>query len=78
MKSVNIHQAKTELSKLVHHLETKGGFVTICRYGKPVAELFPVRKMFSSRKKPPWLKSIKILGDITAPLSEEDWPLSAR
>lgn len=40
-KPVNIHQAKTNLSKLIVRVE-KGEEVVICRAGKPVAKLVPI------------------------------------
>jgi len=39
---VNIHAAKTHLSKLLERVE-KGETIVIARAGKPVAELAPVR-----------------------------------
>jgi antitoxin (DNA-binding transcriptional repressor) of toxin-antitoxin stability system len=36
--SVNIHEAKTDLSRLIREVE-KGARVIICRNGEPVAEL---------------------------------------
>jgi prevent-host-death family protein len=38
MKTVNIHEAKTQLSKLVAEVEA-GGDVILARAGKPVARL---------------------------------------
>lgn len=43
MKTVNIHRAKTELSRLLADVE-RGEEVTIARAGKPVARLVPVAK----------------------------------
>ncbi len=43
-KTVNIHDAKTQLSRLVARVE-RGERIVIARAGKPVAELLPVRKM---------------------------------
>jgi prevent-host-death family protein len=40
---VNIHQAKTQLSRLLELVE-EGETVVIARHGKPVAELVPTRK----------------------------------
>jgi len=40
---VNVHEAKTQLSKLLELVE-QGETVTIARHGKPVAELVRVRK----------------------------------
>jgi prevent-host-death family protein len=43
MKQVNIHQAKTELSKLIERAEA-GEEVVIARAGRPVAKLVRVNK----------------------------------
>lgn len=42
MASVNIHEAKTHLSKLLERVEA-GETITIARAGKPVADLVPHR-----------------------------------
>jgi len=39
-KTVNVHEAKTQLSKLLEQVE-QGGEVVIARAGKPVARLIP-------------------------------------
>jgi prevent-host-death family protein len=41
MQLVNVHQAKTQLSKLLDQVEA-GEEVVISRHGKPVAKLSPV------------------------------------
>ena len=41
-ETVNIHAAKTHLSKLLERVE-KGETIVIARAGKPVAELVPVK-----------------------------------
>jgi prevent-host-death family protein len=41
-ETVNIHAAKTHLSKLLERVE-QGETIVIARAGKPVAELVPVR-----------------------------------
>ena len=40
MPTVNIHEAKTHLSRLLERVE-QGEVVTIARAGKPVADLVP-------------------------------------
>lgn len=40
METVNIHQAKAHLSRLIDRLVTSGGFI-IVKYGKPVAKVVP-------------------------------------
>lgn len=38
---INIHAAKTNLSKVIATLEVDGGEVLLCRAGKPVAKITP-------------------------------------
>ncbi len=49
MKQVNMHQAKTELSKLVERAEA-GEEVVIARAGKPAAKLVPISKAGRRRR----------------------------
>jgi prevent-host-death family protein len=49
MKQVNIHQAKTELSKLIERAEA-GEEVVIARAGRPVAKLVPLQRGGGRRK----------------------------
>lgn len=41
METVNIHQAKTHLSRLIDRLAGSGGFI-IAKSGKPVAKIIPL------------------------------------
>jgi len=41
METVNIHQAKTHLSRLIDRLAAGGGFI-IAKAGKPVAKIVPL------------------------------------
>lgn len=43
MTTVNIHEAKTHLSKLLERIEA-GETITIARAGRPVADLVPHRR----------------------------------
>ena len=43
MLTVNIHEAKTQLSKLLDLVED-GEDIVIERHGRPIAQLLPVRK----------------------------------
>lgn len=45
MRKVNIHEAKTNLSKLI----ANGEEVVIARYGEPVARLIPLRQPNAKR-----------------------------
>ena len=40
MRTVNVHEAKTHLSRLLERVEA-GEVVTIARAGKPIADLVP-------------------------------------
>jgi antitoxin (DNA-binding transcriptional repressor) of toxin-antitoxin stability system len=45
VEQINIHQAKTHLSKLI----AEGKEVIIARYGQPVAKLAPIKALKSDR-----------------------------
>ncbi len=71
MAQVSIHEAKTKLSALIAQVERLGEKVTICRYGRPVAELVPVQHG-SRTQVDSELSQVTIKGDLTAP-TEEEW-----
>ncbi|MGH7256514.1 MAG: type II toxin-antitoxin system Phd/YefM family antitoxin [Nitrospirales bacterium] len=65
--TVNIHQAKTQLSRLLDDV-VKGKTVVIAKAGKPVAKLIPLEEKKPSRK-PGFLKGkLQIATDFDAPL----------
>lgn len=70
MRQVNIHEAKTHLSRLVEEAAA-GREIVIARAGKPVARLVPFRTV----KKPRRLGLLKGMGrigdDFDAPLPPE-------
>jgi len=78
MKVVNTHEAKTHLSRLLAAVEEKGEVVRICRNGKPVAELRPVKLVEDPLKKHPRLSKVIFHEDPMLPLSPEDWPEDSR
>ncbi len=49
MHQVNMHQAKTQFSKLIVSVEN-GEEIIIARHGKPVAKLVPISKDVSPRR----------------------------
>lgn len=69
MKQVNIHQAKTELSKLVERAEA-GEEVLIARAGKPVAKLVPLTNVGKRRRLGVLDGKFKIPDDFNAALPE--------
>jgi prevent-host-death family protein len=77
MKTVNVHEAKTNLSSLLAKMEKDSESIVICRHGVPVADLMPHRR--TNRIKPhPALSKIKIGYDPVEPLSVDEWPEAAR
>jgi antitoxin (DNA-binding transcriptional repressor) of toxin-antitoxin stability system len=77
MRSVNVHEAKTQFSGLLAEIEEKGTGFVICRNGEPVADLVPHRHKVSMAPDPK-LGAIKINYDPIEELSEEEWPQDAR
>jgi prevent-host-death family protein len=68
MRMVNVHQAKTELSRLLEAAEA-GEEVVIARAGRPVAKLVPIP---SDARVPGRLAGkIRIAADFDAPLPPE-------
>jgi prevent-host-death family protein len=49
MKRVNVHEAKTHLSRYLERVE-RGEVFLLCRRNEPVAELRPVRRPRSERR----------------------------
>ncbi len=73
MKTVNVHEAKTNFSSLLATVEDSSESFVICRNGEPVADLVPHRR--ASRIKPhPVLGKMKIKYDPTEPASDAEWP----
>jgi prevent-host-death family protein len=70
MKQVNVHQAKTQLSKLLQRVAA-GEEITIANRGVPVARLIPVP--IGSRKRALGIygDTIRIADDFDAPLPDE-------
>jgi prevent-host-death family protein len=77
MKTVNVHEAKTQFSGLLAAIEKRGERIVICRNGEPVADLVPHRKKVSMAPDPK-LGAFQINYDPTEGASEEDWPDDAR
>ena len=66
-EQVNIHDAKTNLSRLVDKV-ANGTEIVIAKAGKPMAKLVPIRPALPLRK-PGFLKGkIRIADDFDAPL----------
>ena len=59
---VNVHQAKTQLSRLLEHAEA-GEAILIARAGKPVARLIPFRPEQPQRQPGLWRGQVQIAQD---------------
>ena len=57
MLTVNVHEAKTHLSRLLSRVEA-GEEVVIARNGKPVARLLPVRDRERGKRQPGAFKDL--------------------
>ena len=69
MTQVNIHQAKTELSKLVERAES-GEEIVIARAGKPAAKLVPLKRARGRRRLGLLDGKFQIPDDFNAPLPD--------
>jgi len=67
MHTVNIHQAKTNFSKLIDAVQ-HGEEIIIARAGKPAAKLVPITNIKHKRKPGALKGKIKIAKDFNAPL----------
>ena len=70
MKSVNVHEAKTHLSRLLRRVAA-GEEVVIARAGTPVARLVPVHPPAAERELGTEKDRIRIADDFDAPLPPE-------
>ena len=77
MKSVNVHEAKTQFSGMLAEIEAKHTSFVICRNGEPVADLVPHRRKVSMAPDPK-LGAFTIDYDPTEELGESEWPSDAR
>ena len=70
MVVVNVHQAKTQLSRLLAQVEA-GEDIVIARRGEPIARLVPCK--FGGKRQPDVLKGKVIIPDnFFEPLPEEE------
>lgn len=69
MNTVSIHEAKANLSALIEQVRTSDEPVVLCRYGKPVAEIAPLRHRKRTTVRPDL--AVTLMADPTAPTSEE-------
>jgi prevent-host-death family protein len=70
MLKVNIHEAKTQLSKLAEQAGA-GEEIIIAKSGKPIARLVPLEQRATIRKKGLLKGKIKTTKDFDQPLPDE-------
>lgn len=68
-KSVNIHEAKTHLSRLIEQVEA-GEEITLCRAGRPVARIVPYAVRREPRQPGFWKGRVVIKPNFDDPLPE--------
>jgi prevent-host-death family protein len=73
MKPVNVHEAKTHLSKLLERVE-RGEEIVIARSGRPIAKLVPFVDPTATRRPFGLFKGqVRMSDDFDDPLPEEFW-----
>ena len=70
METVNMHEAKTHLSRLVERAE-HGEEIIIARSGRPVARLMPLAETLRPREFGRMRGKIRIADDFDAPLPDD-------
>ena len=65
-ESVNVHEAKTHLSRLLERVEA-GEEITLARAGRPVARLVPYRRRTEPRTPGLWKGQIELADDWDSP-----------
>ena len=65
METANIHEAKTQLSRLLERVE-RGEEIIIARAGRPVAKLVPYRAATKPRVGGQWRGQVRIAPDFDA------------
>lgn len=75
MIMVNTHEAKSRLSELLAKVEGGAERVTICRHGRPVAELVkPTVPTAADRTVIYADLRVRLTGDPCTPLDDDAWP----
>lgn len=63
MITVNTHEAKTNLSSLLAQIEENHETIRVCRNGKPIADIIPIKKALDPLKQHKKLMGVKIKYD---------------
>jgi len=70
MQQINIHEAKTHLSRLIEQT-ISGKEIVIAKHGKPVARLIPYHRAVKKRTPGSLQGKIKVSDDFDAPLPDD-------
>ncbi|MFG0318276.1 MAG: type II toxin-antitoxin system Phd/YefM family antitoxin [Planctomycetota bacterium JB042] len=70
MKTVNIHEAKTHLSRLLERVAA-GEEIVIARAGRPIARLVPLLPRPSERRPGSWKGKVVVKDDFDSPLPDD-------
>jgi prevent-host-death family protein len=70
MDTINIHEAKTHLSRYLENVRS-GEEVVIAKAGTPIAKLVPIAKLAGPRKLGKLKGKLKVPADFDAPLPDE-------
>jgi prevent-host-death family protein len=70
-RQVNVHEAKTQLSRLLAEVE-RGREIIVARAGVPVAKLVPFPSSVGRLRVGNWKGKITIARDFDAPLTEAE------
>jgi len=73
-RTVNIYEAKAQLSKLISMVRESGETITICKNNLPVVDLVPHRDRTDRLSQDPELIGAKYRGNPLAPGIDDDWP----
>lgn len=65
-KAINIHEAKTHLSRLIERVEA-GEEITLARAGRPVAKLVPYARRLEPRRPGLWKGKVRLAPDWDSP-----------
>ena len=69
--TLNVNEAKTNLSSILADVQANRQIVTILRYGHPIAQIVPILR-HNRTKTDPLLSKIVVKGDILAN-DADDW-----
>lgn len=73
--NVTIHEAKSNLSKLLVEVETHHQTIRVYRNKTPIAEIVPISQTIDPLISHAELQGIQLNYDPTEPLTPDEWPI---